>query len=155
MERTPYEKNHKYEEIFNTKFNIGFFSPKKDQCALCATYANSSQEEKLVMQKEVDIHNKEKNLSREEKKYDIDLSRTPNSDTIVVCFDIEAVIQLPRGQVSTFYYKRKLNAFNFTIFDVTSKQGYCFIWHEACAKRGEYEASSFVFDFLKHKCSGT
>lgn len=69
------------------------------------------------------------------------------------CFDLQAVVQLPKGQVSTFYYKRKLNTFDFTIYDATAKQKYCYIWHEACAKRGSLEMSSFVYDFLKEYCN--
>lgn len=57
-------------------------------------------------------------------------------------------MQLPKGQVSTFYYKRKLNTFDFTIYDAPAKQGY-YIWHEACAKQGSLEMSSFVYDYLK------
>lgn len=67
------------------------------------------------------------------------------------CYDLQAVVQLPKGKVSTFYYKRKLNTFDFTIYDATAKQGYCYIWHEA--KRGSLEISSFVYDYLKEYCN--
>ena len=57
-----------YLQIFNTEFNIGFFKPKKDQCDFCESYKNSSEEEKVNMQQSFDKHQKEKQLSREEKK---------------------------------------------------------------------------------------
>ena len=37
---------HHYTDLFNTKFNLGFFRPKKDQCDLCEGYKNSTDEKK-------------------------------------------------------------------------------------------------------------
>lgn len=143
------QKKHKYEEIFNTQFNIWFFVLKKDQCSFCEKYKNSSEEERAEIQRDMDVHKNEK-----EKTRDKAASREENSDIIESCFDLQAVVQLPKGQVSSFYYKRKLNTFNFTIFDTALKQGYCFVWHEECAKRGAQEIASFVFKYLKEYCHG-
>lgn len=38
---TPVKK-HCYEHVFNYEFNIGFFSPEKDQCSVCEEYKNTS-----------------------------------------------------------------------------------------------------------------
>lgn len=54
---------------------------------------------------------------------------------MVALYDLEAVFQLPQGNASLFYYKSKLNAFNFTVADIKRKQGYCFLWHEGIANR--------------------
>lgn len=57
-----------YSRIFNTNFNISFFTPKKDQCDLCSSYNNARVEEREAIQEKYDIHLKEKVLSRAEKK---------------------------------------------------------------------------------------
>ena len=58
-----------------------------------------------------------------QKKQDKLKSREENSKTLVAVYDIQAVMQLRRGR-GVFFYKRKLNVFNFTIYNLTSKQGY-------------------------------
>lgn len=57
-----------YAHIFNYEYNIGFYNPKKDQCTLCATFMNSSEEEKLQLQDKFDNHIRNKELCRSEKK---------------------------------------------------------------------------------------
>lgn len=39
-----------YSYIFNTNFNIGFFMPKKDQCAFCEMINNSNENDKLKLE---------------------------------------------------------------------------------------------------------
>ena len=53
------------------------------------------------------------NHSRQEKNKD-----KTEGDAIVAVYDLQAVMQLPQGDVSTFYYKSKLNVLNFTIYDM-------------------------------------
>ena len=38
-----------YREIFNTKFNLGFHKPKKDQCDLCISFANADNDMKDLL----------------------------------------------------------------------------------------------------------
>ncbi|KAJ8879330.1 hypothetical protein PR048_019938 [Dryococelus australis] len=107
---------HKYESVLNRLFST--------QRMIYAHYAlkNCSQEEEIQLHQEYDDHQKEKrNLSRKVKENDIAASREQSSDNNVFCFDIQAVIPLSRGNVSIFYYKRKLKAFNFTIYDETNE----------------------------------
>ena len=58
------------------------------------------------------------------------------------------VLTLPEGEVAKFYYESKLNVFNFTIFDLGEKKGYCYLWHEGIARRGANEISTGVYLFL-------
>jgi hypothetical protein len=62
-----------YYTVFNKEFNIGFFSPKKDQCELCLAFREGSPEEKTELQEKYDTHLREKELSRIEKKTKINL----------------------------------------------------------------------------------
>ena len=39
-----------YRNIFDTKYNLSFHKPTKEQCSFCATFKNASNEEKQVLQ---------------------------------------------------------------------------------------------------------
>lgn len=97
-------------------------------------------------------HMEDNKRSREEKETNVKNATTKN--TIVACYDLQAVLQAPCGEISVFYYKRKLNCFNFTIYDVVKKQCYCYFWTEAMASRGANEVALFIPMFLENQCSG-
>lgn len=59
-----------YSYIFNTKFNIGFFIPKKDQCGFCEKFNNSNDIEKIELEQNFLLHKQEIELSRVEKNND-------------------------------------------------------------------------------------
>jgi len=60
-----------YRDVFNTEYNIGFFKPKKDLCALCEKWKKATREERLSMVREYGDHLKNykrvKQLREEEK----------------------------------------------------------------------------------------
>lgn len=143
----PYAKKCTYDTIFNTEFNISFYQPKKDQCSICETYKNSNEAEKEKGQAEYERHLKNKAKSREEKQQDVAKSKEYNN-IVVACFDLQAVLPTPCGDISTFFYKCRLNCFNFTIFEITSRNGFCYFWHEAIAMRGANEIATCLFDYL-------
>ena len=47
------------------------------------------------------------------------------------------------------YYKRQLNNYNLTIFDLGTEQGYSYLWNETTASRGGCEIASCVYSFIK------
>lgn len=150
-EGRPVAKKCTYEHIFNHEFNITFFQPKKDQCAICEAYKNSSPEEQAVFDSSYKKHIYNKDRSREEKSQDIARAKDDPQIT-VACFDLQAVLPTPCGDVSTFYYKCRLNCFNFTIFEIASKKGHCYFWHEAIANRGANEIATCLLDYLSSFC---
>lgn len=139
-----------YRQIFNYEFNLAFFKPKKDLCQFCETYKNSNDEEKEQKKSEYQSHHEEKELSRKEK--DTDKSKIDESN-FVACFDLQAALPTPKGEVSVFYYKSKLLTYNFTICEL-QKQGLgtinSFIWHEGEGKRGSNEIGSCLISFLNN-----
>lgn len=54
--------------------------------------------------------------------------------------DLQSVLLCPKSNVSALYYRTKLIVHNFTVFDLHSKDGYCFLWHEG---QGELSANCF------------
>lgn len=77
-------------------------------------------------------------------------------------FDLQAVLQSPRGDTSAFYYKSKLNSYNFTItllnkkVEAQMKDSYtdvhCYFWNETDAKRGANEIGSCLLDCFERLC---
>lgn len=143
-----------YHKIFNEEFNISFFSPKKDQCATCATYVNASDSEKERLKDVYENHISEKDLSRNEKQID---KEKVNENYVVACFDLQAVLQCPRGDISVFYYLSKLNVFNFTVYECKKKPKsdncICYVWDETRGKRGANEIGSCLLKYLEERSS--
>ena len=108
----PVAKYWLYVHIFNTEFNLGFFKPKKDQCSLCAEYENKTAEEREEMKSVIEQHLKNKALSHDMKEADKKVAQE-DSTAVAAVYDLQKVISLPCGEVSLFYYKRKLSLYNF------------------------------------------
>ena len=68
-------------------------------------------------------------------------------------FDLQKVLYTPFGENGLLYYYSKLAVYNLTLFDLTQKQGYCFIWNETIAKRGASEISSCLLKLNELYCS--
>ena len=145
----PYAKLSMYETIFNTEYNIGFCRPKKDQCAQCDSYKNSSAEEKIEKQATYDSHILEKQLSRAEKESDVK-NAEKNKNLQVCCFDLQAVIVLPCGDVSQFYYKRRLSCYNFTVFNISEKKERATYGMKASVKEAQTTSQAVYISIYKN-----
>lgn len=58
-------------------------------------------------------------------------------------------MQVPKGQVSLFFYKSRINCLNFTISDLNVKKVVCYFWDETEASRGAGEIGSCILNFIK------
>lgn len=138
---------YQYSNIFNSQFNLSFFKPKKDMCQICSIYDNADPGRKIELKDNYESHLKNKFLIRKIKD---DEKSSSNLETkTVAVFDLEKVLNLPQSNVGIFHYKRKYPVYNFTVYNLLSSQGYCFVWHAQIAKRGANEISSCLFDFFK------
>lgn len=146
-EKTQNVTLRQYQDIFNTFTNISFFKPKKDLCDTCEKYKISTPEEKESQQVDYNEHLSNKDIARQ-KKIDDKQRGISEPNLCVAAFDLEKVLTTPQGEVSNFYYKRKFATYNFTIFDIAKKLGYCFMWNEAEAKRGANEIATCLFKFM-------
>lgn len=106
----PFVNYIMFYRIFTEDFNISFFTPKKDLCETCASYDNAEGDEKQKLKEYYDRHLIEKDLSRNEKKIDKE-----ETNALVAVYDLQAVMQIPKGDISVFYYKSKLNVLRYTI----------------------------------------
>ncbi|CAK1586764.1 unnamed protein product [Parnassius mnemosyne] len=103
-----------YYRIFTKQFNISFFIPKKDQCDLCESRKNAVDGDEVLENQYLE-HLRQKELSRAEKKNDIETCKMSESNSIVAIFDLQAVMPVPIGESSAFFYKSKLNCLNLTV----------------------------------------
>ncbi|XP_074039657.1 uncharacterized protein isoform X2 [Leptinotarsa decemlineata] len=144
----PYANETLYSRIFNGEFNISFFKPKKDRCELCVRYENAQGDTKKDLEVQYLKHIEEKDLSRIEKDAD---KKTSGPNKIIAIYDLQAVLQVPRGNTSIFYYKSKLNTLNFTVSLISDDKTDCFYWHEGEANRGADEIGSCLFKFIQNR----
>ncbi|KAK3915284.1 Lon protease [Frankliniella fusca] len=156
----PFTANlRQYRDIFNTCFNLSFFKPKKDQCALCVEWERSSPEAKEKENEQYQKHIENKKVARELKK--ADKLRSLNEEAKVatgknirvITMDLQKVLYCPKSEVGEFFYKRKLSSYNFTIFDCTTGQGYCYCWDQTTGLRGSDEVNSCVLMYFEEAVS--
>lgn len=140
-----------YRTIFNTEFNLSFFTPKKNLCDICHDYENSSQAEKENLSKEYDLHILNKNLARDLKNTDKQKAVEDTSDFCCAVFDLQQVLPVPKSFVGVSYYKLKLSTFNFTVFNLANKECYCYMWNEIIGKRGANEIGSALMMYVLEK----
>ncbi|CAH0731384.1 unnamed protein product, partial [Brenthis ino] len=60
------------------------------------------------------------------------------------------VMPVPIGESSAFFYKSKLNCYNFTVTDIKNKTTRCYFWHECLGNRGAIEIGTCVLEFFKN-----
>lgn len=119
-------------------YNLSFHKPKKDLCKFCTLFNEMSIEEKQANKDRNEIHWKTKELSREKKlrgKSRAAEEASFKSST----FNLQAVLYTPYSNVSSFFYTLKLCSYNFIIFNLSSKQKYCYFWTEVEGKRSSDE----------------
>ena len=71
-----------------------------------------------------------------------------NEKHAAFAFDFEQVIFLPLTKRSEIFYKRRLSNYNFTLYNLNSKDSWAFVWHECMAGRGANEVVSCVYQYL-------
>ena len=141
-------KEHMYRKIFNENFNLSFFTPKKDQCDTCFAYANSSESVRSENENEFHAHIERKEKARQMKN-EMKCRAQQDMTMTAACFDLQQVLPSPHGQISVYYYKRKLSTYNFTCYNLGTGSADCFMWNESYAGRGSNEINSCLFHYLK------
>jgi hypothetical protein len=102
-----------------------FFVPRKHLCNLCESFKNAPDNEEL--KRKFEEHEKDTILSRKSKEEDKSLA---DKNFVLSTFDLQAVLPSPTGGVLIFYYKSKINSYNFTICELGTENVECFFWHE-------------------------
>ena len=143
---TPVEKSM-YSKILKEEYRIGFHIPKKDRCDLCEEMKNANRDTRIAdndLQQKYNAHEANKAQTKLERDND-----RRDKTQVVVCFDLENVIILPKANVSNFFYKRKLSTFNLTAHCSIDGAAYNAIWNEAVCGRGANEIASAIVTILR------
>lgn len=65
--------------------------------------------------------------------------------------DVQALLAAPKSNVSSLYYKSKLNVHNFCAFNLKTKEAYCFLWNETEGGVSAEEFASILTHLLVDK----
>ncbi|GFO46251.1 DNA repair protein rhp54 [Plakobranchus ocellatus] len=142
-------KEASYKRIFYRDFNIAFHQPKKDQCDECQAYGNIT--EPTEEQKEQQTaHLGRKERARSYKDF-LKSKAKENSHVSSACFDLQQILPCPHGQISSFFYKRKLSVYNLSVYDLATGDVFCNLWSEAISARGANQIASCVLNFIDHQ----
>ena len=138
-----------YRKNFCEKFNISFFKPRKDQCAICERFINLSDTEKTEKETRLLSEHKEMGTSCRKQKEDDKMHSYQNPNYIAATFDLQSVLQLPCSDASPMYYKRKLVVYNLSIYEYPTLNGHCYVWDEINGGRGSCEIGTVLLEYLQ------
>ncbi|XP_064112225.1 uncharacterized protein LOC135219404 [Macrobrachium nipponense] len=125
---------------FSNKFQEEMFSvfvPRKDRCDTYESFKYGN-----ITKDEYDKHIKLKDEARKEEEQDKESASVNKS---VWTMDLQAFLLCPKTMASSMYYKTKLQVHNFTLYNLHSKNGYCYLWNET-----EGDLRSEVFAYLQY-----
>lgn len=137
-----------YQQIFHQyEPPLDFFIPKKDQCFRCNAYNSATDKDPL--KEEYDSHKKREKDAMQMKKDDKEKAVTERGRSFrAATFDLQAILSVPFAGDNQIFYKHKLNVYNFTIFDASNTDGYCYVWDETHGKKGSTEIGSCLLKYL-------
>lgn len=138
-----------YHDIFVGEFNIAFHKPRKDQCNICTVFQNLDDNSKQKQYEAHQQHLNNKNFVRNLKEQDKEKSKQSNGKVKVVCYDFQKQLPCPHADTNIFYYRRNFLTYNFTLFELGSKDTTCFVWDESLAGKGATEVTSCLNYYLK------
>ncbi|KAG8177403.1 hypothetical protein JTE90_014851 [Oedothorax gibbosus] len=69
---------------------------------------------------------KKKLRARIEKEND----KNRTDGTVTAVYDLQAILQIPKGQISLFFYKSRINCLNLTVSDLRAKDVVCYFGDE-------------------------
>jgi len=115
-----------YRSIFKNLFpKLAFRPPKKDSCKKCSRFATIPDElmtHEMIVEKR--NHESSRDAARETKDFDKVFARQSEGTVFCIQFDMQAILESP---CCSIMYKKKFHTSNLTIFNTTTKDGYCFL----------------------------
>ncbi|CAH0564506.1 unnamed protein product [Brassicogethes aeneus] len=151
-------KEYAYRKIFCTEYNIGFKLPKSDTCKTCdetsikleTAIRNNDDEQRTILSTTLNLHKSRAKAMQDLLKSEKELSRLKGSKKLVISFDLQQAMPIPKLTTGPAFYCRKIWLYNLGIHDCTAEQGYMYLWSEDKAKRGADEIASVLLKFLNN-----
>lgn len=148
-------KEDRYRRIFCNEYNIGFKLPRSDTCGTCDELhilldTHKNDETKVAdLKVMLELHQRRAEAMQTNLKLEIQRSKTENSLTSVISFDLQQALPIPQLTVGKAFYLRKAWMYNLGIHDGASGRGHMYMWTENVAKRGSDEIASCILKYLK------
>lgn len=143
-----------YQEVFCNNFNLRFGTPRSDTCKYCDLLYNRlisapTEEERKKVQTGSELHHRRAESAYIFLKNDTNL---PNdSNTVVLCVDLQQVMFCPTLTHSSMFYQRQLSCYNFAVHNLSDNKVTMSLWDETIAKRGSAEIASCLFRYVTGK----
>lgn len=147
-------KNSYFRSVFNENFNLGFGSPRTDVCSYCLELSEKLKTEKNPQQKQNLMV--QKRIHKLKAQCFFDLLRSKDENTLILSFDCQKNLPLPKIPDQAAYYSRQIYLFNFTIVkghskgDLNPTTVWAYCWTENQYNKGSNEIASCVYDFLQN-----
>lgn len=147
-------KESYFRQVFSTNFNIGFSAPSVDECSTC-----------LELQQRMNIEKDETEkseltfklmLHKKQAKCFFDHLKEKPDDCIIVSFDCQKNLVLPKVSDQIAYYSRQLYCYNLSVVTGISTDSLIpdnvsiYSWMENEAKKSSNEVASVVFNELNN-----
>ncbi|KAG8239570.1 hypothetical protein J437_LFUL019220 [Ladona fulva] len=135
-----------YHEIFLSKFNLSFQSPKVDTCSTCDSFAVKLKAGDTSVKVDQDLHHRQAEAAF--KAMSDDEKNAKSSDAYVITFDLQQQMYIPQLTHSEMYYSHQVAGCNLGIHDSVTGTGCMCIWLENFGGRGSQKISSCVYKYL-------
>lgn len=136
-----------FKKFFKRDYNIGIHIPRKDKCSTCVRFENIPEAERTENDKNIFLnHQKDKDSAKQ--LFLTEQNKSAKDGFIVISFDLQKVLGTPHGPSMMFGFSRKYAVYNFTVYESTSKNTFCFVWGEKDGKRGVNEICSNLYSYL-------
>ena len=124
-----------------------FHQPKKDQCGLCETNRNTPEESRQdTIEQMYQTHQKKKNTVGQLKE-ELKKEALGKPDSVVASFYFHQVVYTPRSNRCELFCMCRLACYDFTIYNISTHDATCYVWHEGLACRGSNEIATFFVSF--------
>ncbi|CAH2102407.1 unnamed protein product [Euphydryas editha] len=140
--------------VFNTSFNIGFGSPRQDVCSTCLQFSETLKIEKASAKK-VNIMTQAR-IHKLRAAAFFDNLKEERDDLLVLSFDCQKNLPLPKIPDQATYYARQLYIYNFTVVigsssqKLTKENVHAYTWTENESLKGSNEICSCLFNCLNN-----
>lgn len=155
--RTPVKENV-YREIFNTKFNLSFGSPKSDTCNRCdlsqtslKTETDEQKHTELTVQ--LELHQRKAQSGYNNLKSDKELAAQDPSISLISS-DLQQVLPTPYLSTNVVFYKRQLSVYNLGVNEVATGKSFMHMWPETDGGRGSEDVASCLLRYIKEEKGG-
>lgn len=144
--------NEFFRRVFNENFNIGFAAPYTDRCSTCMRLENLIRHEKNEGKK----GELESEWSRHKKKANVffDKLREEKPEELLLSYDCQKNLLLPKVPDQEAYYRRQLYLYNFTICegvstaDRSTSNTFSYVWTEEQYGKGSIHIASALYHRL-------